>query len=84
MVIISIIHFFLIKISIPSLLLHYHNYRTFLIKAQHFINILHNYYHYYYAVVKTICMLLQLEGISGPKAWPVLRLVKLELKGSVQ
>ena len=27
---------------------------------------------------------IQLKGTQGAKAWPVLRLVKLELKGSVQ
>ena len=27
---------------------------------------------------------IQLKGTEGAKAWPVLRLVKLELKGSVQ
>ena len=41
--------------------------------------------YYYYAAVKTICMLkIQLKGTQGAKAWPVLRLVKLEIKGSVQ
>ena len=38
----------------------------------------------YYAAVKNYLYAIQLKGTQGAKAWPVLRLVKLELKGSVQ
>ena len=40
--------------------------------------------HDYYAAVKNYLYAIQLKGTQGAKAWPVLRLVKLELKGSVQ
>ena len=41
-------------------------------------------YHYYHYSSKNYLYAIQLKGTQGAKAWPVLLLVKLELKGSVQ
>ena len=64
---------------------YYHYYYCYYYYHYYYCYYYYHYYHYYYYYSsKNYLYAIQVKGTQGAKAWPVLRLVRLELKGSVQ